>query len=691
VTETAQVADGTPLTIEWARWGKSSRDREYRLLEYSDGQVGDRAFTEAITRYAPGNLDRLPEVTMSWFRPHGLPYYLALAIHDPWSDVLDAAHRRVRFTRFFCAPYDELAAGAFSYGAMHERFATQVLPLAPGQSTVTLHEPHTAYEPSSLALWVSGALLANRTVCVLDADGAGPDERLRFLDSVMAQLPYGVRSEMSAATWTDPTYTNHKFRLFFASARRRGEDVNVSWHEAPKDPIGYQPADRYLDFLRAQGPGIQTELAAMTTPVPFKEPDLRAMIDIALRIKVRRPRKPKPEPTPERKPGPADILRLLVQSLDSDDPPAYLLEQDLDRLQDFLDLRGQSITPKERLDCQKVISQESLLGEKPIPDAIRPRFYRLLLRVSFDDPISYAHFRIVEKCASAPFHPLLLDELYMSTSTPTDTRTRLLILNGYGNAQLILDQPLSARDLIQAAAGDLAVRHIPVLCDIAIGYLESRSPTTRELHRLLAEVGYLAPALSRAYPDDLDAQITRLTRLLALVSNNNRLDSKFVRELFGDLGQEPTLALFFAVLAMGGESSATTTYSFLTAFLQNAPMQPETRDRLFGLLPSPQAPTPQPPAPQPPAPRSAPPTGWLPFRVPPPPTSPEVPSGSSPTRVEPADGQPGSGQTTDSDPPHGGFSWSFYDKLMDIPPSYLIIIAMLMLAILLDIYVGIRE
>ena len=50
-------------------------DRGYRLLDCSDGSVSADSFTEVITRYSPGTLDKLPQVTISWFSDQGEQNY----------------------------------------------------------------------------------------------------------------------------------------------------------------------------------------------------------------------------------------------------------------------------------------------------------------------------------------------------------------------------------------------------------------------------------------------------------------------------------------------------------------------------------------------------------------------------------------------------------------------------------------
>jgi hypothetical protein len=122
----------------------------------------------------------------------------------------------------------------------------------------TLRVPFTgqAYPPpviDPLAMRVAALLLTSRSVCVLQAESVTAADRLVFIDTVMALLPYGFRARMTAATWTRATYRDHHFRLFFSSSPRasgRGDHV-VSWGRPETAVI--TPADgaahEYLTWL----------------------------------------------------------------------------------------------------------------------------------------------------------------------------------------------------------------------------------------------------------------------------------------------------------------------------------------------------------------------------------------------------------------------------------------------------------
>src|SRR6266567_277106 len=121
------MRETVPITAEWALWGRYAggsgyQPRElYRLLECSDGPVRREAFEQALLRYSPGKLEDRPQVTVSWLPVQAGQSYMAIAIHArPEIGWGDAAGRESTVTRYYCAPFSDLAAGTVSYQAMYE-------------------------------------------------------------------------------------------------------------------------------------------------------------------------------------------------------------------------------------------------------------------------------------------------------------------------------------------------------------------------------------------------------------------------------------------------------------------------------------------------------------------------------------------------------------------------------------------
>src|SRR5580693_6768026 len=69
------------------------------------------------------------------------------------------------------------------------------------------------------------------------------------VDYVASMLPYGLRSELSAATWVSSTAKNHRFRLYFSSAPRPHDMViDLASLDATR-VAGHHAAARYLTWL----------------------------------------------------------------------------------------------------------------------------------------------------------------------------------------------------------------------------------------------------------------------------------------------------------------------------------------------------------------------------------------------------------------------------------------------------------
>ena len=193
-------------------------------------------FEELITRYSPGTLDHLPQVAVAWLG-NDQHNYLAMTIHRaPGKGLYDASGRKVVLTHCFCVPFHELAAGPVSYQAMYEAFRREQL-LAVGEDGIKVDLPvMSPLDPGRrMPMLVANLLLTDIPVCILGADRVDLDTRLAFLDSVMALLPYGMRAKLSASTWTNSIFEEHKgFRLFFTSARRQAEGARADLGSGPR-------------------------------------------------------------------------------------------------------------------------------------------------------------------------------------------------------------------------------------------------------------------------------------------------------------------------------------------------------------------------------------------------------------------------------------------------------------------------
>jgi len=610
-----------PVTAEWALWGKESHDAGYRLLECSDGAVRGEAFIEVLTRYSPGTLEKLPQVTVSWLPDAAQRNYVAVAIHDTEQGRYDAGGRPIVFTRYFCVPQEELAAGAVSYDAMYQEFGRYRLG-AHGPEVIKAElagspGPAPGGQPSGLAIRVAALLLTGQPVCILGADRAGLDTRLRFLDEVMSLLPYGMRSRMSASTWASSTFSEHKLRLFFSAARRRAGDHVVTWGQPDTARIGHRYADDYRSWLLGGVPDPVTLLAGISEPMGFGQAEIAMMLE-RLHVSYTEPPAvalpaPMPAPAghpatpaqespaeaspaaPARAPDPAramsvpEILVSCAHRLLGGNP--NFLQSDLDRLEA---LAAEPAGAADRAHYQQIIARHRLFrADMRIRKPLQAQLYRLLLQVAFRRPLDYADYCAVHTCAGQrddqPLHRSLL--LAINPARQPDLRVQLLGLNALGERELrhtLRDKQLPPGSLISAAVSrELTVPHARIVCDIAVSDLYRRIGTVdrKALWDALVQHGYLAATFAELYPDQPDHQADQLHRLLC-VTFGAKLEPEVIREVLGHPRAAPTVPLFAAVLAMADPGDVPLAErTFTRGIIGKGHFPGRVREQLLALLP----------------------------------------------------------------------------------------------------------
>lgn len=287
------MVTGGPAEIDaqWALYGKKANSEAYHILSSSTGALSRANFEDALSRFQLGELDTLPQVSVSYARLGGQDGdgYLSLAITEFAAHgrrtVRDRRGRQITYTSYFCLPYRPLAERAIGYVRTYEALRGVALPETGGPPLrVALAAPTVrmlAIDP--LAMRVAALLLTGRPVCVLGAEVASTDERLCFIDAVMDLLPYGLRAKMAAATWTRATHSGHRFRMFFSSAPRLGSqpDHVVIWGEPDRVPIPDGPSTEYLTWLE-HNVGPFARLAGLTSEMGFGPKDTLQVLERAL-------------------------------------------------------------------------------------------------------------------------------------------------------------------------------------------------------------------------------------------------------------------------------------------------------------------------------------------------------------------------------------------------------------------------
>jgi hypothetical protein len=407
---------------------------------------------------------------------------------------------------------------------------------------------------------VAALMLTCRPVCILGADALSFSERLRFLDSVMSLLPYGLRSQVSASTLTSSHFWEHKFRLFFSDGRRvSDEDQVVNWAERDDPQPDHDDPDvsKYLNWLANV-----SRLADLTDPIGFH----RARIDSVLDVLFTAPGGPaQPSLTADGPVLPMEGAQQAIEDLLSDcadkmqDGSLEDIRSTIDKLSRY---RYDQATAEQRKLYQDIIKTRQLFRQRiPIRGEERSAFYRLMLRLAFESPLTYRDYCQLEYCVdndpSQPMHQSLLTAVTMSPIR--DFCVRLLVLKARGEEELdaVLGDQVSPYLLIGTVAdSNLRGDHGRVVYEIAVGHLiEQRDLDVQGLQDALKEWDYLAPALQRLYSGQFETQKTELGRLLKL-AHRGSLDKTAIRQILENPSLTPTLALYAAISSTASPKDA---------------------------------------------------------------------------------------------------------------------------------------
>lgn len=612
------------VTAEWALHGKTGADSEPGVLACSAGVLRRQHFAEVIDRFSPGTLSELPQVWVNYIRFNDTAddCYVALAFREFADDGRrDVDGRGIMFTRYFCAPYPELAVGAVTYHAMYEAFSGIRLPSADGpplQVNLAMTGPR-APDDATLAQQAAALLLTGQAVCVLGAEQVSVPDRLRFIDFVMSLLPYGLRSRMSAATWTSGTARGHKFRLFFSNTPRgnAGHDHVLYWGEPRRTLIPDDPAVReYLD-----GPGgirLAGALAGMTERFGFGAADVERLL-AAVRggLGASPGRRPPParlsRPYAETVHGDTGLLHRLVSSGSDADPRAEpdgdasegeetllgcvrrLETGDVSRLKpDMATLRRHAVSDiaaryRERY-CD-IIRQHELLRPGIVDRKTEGQWYETLLRLAFGLPLSYGGYCALEDCLRVPPgqpHPALVAAI--QSGGLADPVVAALVRHFTDSGHRKPARALDIESLIPRLAGDWPrVDHARIVCDYMLRQLENaRLQDRRSLQPVFWRVDYLAPALQRRHFADPQYQVTVLTALVRAL-HGEKLDRRTAAAILADTGSSPTPALLAAVLLLlgdPGKDARLVREAFVTGTLTHTAFDVATQSRLSALMES---------------------------------------------------------------------------------------------------------
>jgi len=547
------------ITAEWALWGKEAHETGAHILRCSTGPLRANDFAENITRYSPGDLDVLPQYTISWIPDaYREPEYVVLGIHefaptDPASSDgrsrRDAAGRAIVFVRLFCVRYADLAKVPVGYQDLVQAADQVRLPRsAAGRVALTLsakQAPIFGRGPSRhLAERVAVLLLTGRPVCVVGADDVSAADRLRFIDSVMAWLPYGMRATMSASTWADSASQDLKLRLFFVGVprsrarltdgRASSEDCIVEWGHPEGIVVTDDSAQLYQGWLNEVKGQAPMMLAEVTSPERFSPSPLRRLIGNL--------------PTDK---GIVETLDDLAQSLLIADKSA--IKTAVKRLQRYVAGEPEPVDVTEYRN--RICRGRLLANDDRLSSSLKSDLYDALIRLAFV-PLTYSSYCAVEECVGAPLHaplraalarcgPASLLAWSLVHQAHTGTRSDKWLVKLHDEDHVPSADPLG--HVVRAvAAQTLRPEHGPVVLDFALRYLDAYSTDS---HAVLARYGFLAGEHEYIYFANWEAQVMRLMRVLGMCFSKP-LSLLDIDGIFGRPDCQPTAALEEAVVRM---------------------------------------------------------------------------------------------------------------------------------------------
>jgi len=237
----SMISAGPASRVRWATIGKRAAQRDdYTVL--ADDTGGDSARRHQYTK-AIADLVRSNPSSAEAGQPGSLPWaFIApvdtdagrrtalVVVEWPQADIRDATGRRASQTRYFDVDFAELARRDTSYLNLYDACAA----MTPENGTEVYFAAEPA-DPAELAAaiaefgsrrlaGIAGLMLDGDVVVMPDPALTDLPTRLRFLDAVLALLPYGIRDSVAVATWT-PNDAPHGFRLAFSTRQLAGQHV----------------------------------------------------------------------------------------------------------------------------------------------------------------------------------------------------------------------------------------------------------------------------------------------------------------------------------------------------------------------------------------------------------------------------------------------------------------------------------
>ncbi|TYB43963.1 hypothetical protein [Actinomadura chibensis] len=489
------------VPVEWARQSREPRgDSDERILTSSGGALTGAGLLKLLERCQAGTPRELPQVIIGR-AGSGDRTRIVMAFQER-SNVPDWLGRLSIDTHIFCVPYDQVALGPVGYEDLY-RALRGLRPSEGGPRDVrlpVLRPADLAERVTERARFTAALLTTGTRVCLIGAEAVDLVERLRFLDTVAALLPFGMRTKFSAATWAGST-ADHGIRLSFSDGPR-DDAHNLHWDRELAEAELPGNAAAYLDLLRrSDDPETAVaRLAAAVEPLSFDDPDRTlAAAQSALGGETAADQR-----------ASAEVDALLTSIADAlDRGRSELLEPLVGRLE-AVTATGLDLSRRTR--HQRTIAERRMLSPRPaLPDGIAVRLYQAVLWPAYGPALTLADARDVLATQSSPSTALTEALLRMPHDDP---RVVLEVGRqvGPGGTARVLDKA-SPADLVGWACLTPLDRELVELVSAELAR-RGASGGDPEVAGALHDRDYLAPVLARLFPRRHADQVSRLTRLL---------------------------------------------------------------------------------------------------------------------------------------------------------------------------------
>ncbi|WP_329085004.1 hypothetical protein [Streptosporangium sp. NBC_01469] len=541
------------LPFEWAVGGKlpGSGD-DYRILACSQGLLSRDDFEEIRTVYTIGTPETLPQVMIAWVGS-GDDAHLVLAIQT-WSDEEDRRHRKIARTRYFCVPYARIAQSPrpVSYEDLYHALKGCPLPMD-GQLVVhvpMLDSGAVAAKVNGMAMNTAALLMTGQHVCVLGGEAVPMVERLRFLDTVAALLPYGMRARLAVSTWASST-AEHKIRLAFTQ-HVPARTYPITWGQPAEIPAHEEDAYRYLALLGRHDPDAKLVdwLAARTEPLTFGRNGKSRALDLLRGFNPSSVPALMPPPTSARPLAQESLEGLLTECADVLERGGTAEIRDvLGRLDAIVTSRGQLISDDERARYQKIIRDRRLLLPKDgLPEELETLLHEVVRMAGHGVAATPAQ---PGQTTREVVQPARVSATAIVRHPPPDPVASMKAAYQRGREELEATlRPLQTRELVaMAARRPPDMRVVQIVRDELVRRGGGRDEDP-EIAEALREYGYLTDVIGALHPAGDRAQFDVLRDLLR-AAYGPELHPKEFEEVFLSSGGRSGVLAAAAVTLFG--------------------------------------------------------------------------------------------------------------------------------------------